>query len=53
MVETSLEMFRNRLDSELDYLKDRVKTTFEKAKQDGQTNHKIAFGDFIGFRIGC
>ncbi len=50
MVETSLEIFKNRLQKELH---DQVQVAFEKARQDGQTNPEIAFKDFIGFKIGC
>ena len=53
MVETTLEIFKNRLYTQLADLRKQVQTTFEKAKQDGQTNPEIAFGDFIGLRLGC
>ena len=50
MVETSLEIYKNRL---LKEFHDQVQAAFEKARQDGQTNPEIAFKDFIGFKIGC
>ena len=53
MVETSLEIFKNRLQRELIDLREQVYAAFVKARQDGQTNPLIAFKDFIGFKIGC
>ena len=53
MVETALEMFKNRLHAELADLHSKVQTTFEKAKKYGQKNPEIAFGEFIGLRLGC
>ena len=46
MVETSLEIVKNRLQKEFH---DQVQATFEKARRDGQTNPDIVFKDFIGF----
>ncbi len=53
MVETACEMRKNRLRAELADLSDQVQAAFVKANQDGQTNPDIAFGDFIGLKIGC
>jgi hypothetical protein len=53
MVDTNLEIFKNRLQRELLDLNDLVYAAFVKARQDGQTNPLIAFKDFIGFKICC
>ncbi len=53
MVETALEMRKNRLRAELADLIDQVQVAFVKAKQDGQTDPDIALGNFTGLKIGC
>ena len=53
MVETSLEIFKNRLQKQFSELHDQVQAAFVKERQNGQTNPDIAFKDFIGFKIGC
>ncbi len=53
MVETALETYKNRLRAELADLCDQVQAAFVKARQDGQTNAEIVFGDFVGLKLGC
>ena len=53
MVETSLEIFKNKLQKQFAKLHHRVQATFVKAQQDGQTNPEIVFKEFIGLKIGC
>ncbi len=53
MVESLLEIFKNKLQKELTELHGQVQAAFVLARQNGQTNPDIAFKDFIGFKIGC